>query len=134
MKKLTKRLMLVVMVVTLTICSILGVSADTIGGNTYQIENVTVVFDADSQFSTEQQENIAKLLVNPEYSVAQANLICNIFGHKNSTEGVTTITHKASATSPRCLKEFFTITTCSRCNESTVDRDAYYYITCCPED
>ena len=129
-----KRLVTVVMLVTLTICATLGVSADTDAGNTYQIENVTVIFDADSQLSAEQQENIAELLVNPEYGVSQANLICNIFGHKNSMEGVTTITHKVSATSPRCLKEFFTITTCSRCNESTVERDAWGYISCCPED
>ena len=134
MKKLLKRLILIVMLVTLTVCATLGVSADTISGNTYQVGNVTVVFDADSQFSIAQQENIAQLLVNPEYGVAQANLICNIFGHKNSMEGVTTITHKVSATSPRCLQEFFTITTCSRCNESTVERDGMCYISCCPED
>ena len=129
-----KRLVTVVMLVTLTICATLGVSADTDAGNTYQIENVTVIFDADSQLSAEQQENIAELLVNPEYGVSQANLICNIFGHKNTQEGVSTITHKVSATSPRCLQEFFTITTCSRCNESTVERNGMRYISCCPED
>ena len=129
-----KRLVTVVMLVTLTIFATLGVSADTNAGNTYQIENVTVVFDVDSQLSVEQQEMIAQLLVNPEYGVSQANLICNIFGHKNTVEGVMTITHKAKANSPRCLEEFFTITTCSRCNESTVERDGMSYITCCPED
>ena len=134
MKKVTKKLVLVVMLIAITICTTLGVSADTNAGNTYQIENVTVIFEADSQLSDEQQENIAQLLVNPENGVAQANLICNIFGHKNTQEGVSTITHKVSATSPRCLREFFTITTCSRCNESTVERDGMAYITCCPED
>ena len=134
MKKLVKRLTMIFMVVILTFCAICGVSADTIGGNTYQIENVTIIFGADSQLTIEQQENIAQLLVNPEHGIAQANLICNIFGHKNSMEGVTTITHKAKANSPRCLEEFFTITTCSRCNESTVERDGFGYITCCPED
>ena len=134
MKKIVKRLVLIAMLAALTICATFGASADTNIGNTYHIENITVVFDANSQLSEEQQEMIAQLLVNPEYSVSQANLICNIFGHKNSTEGVKTITHKAKANSPRCLEELFTITTCSRCNESTVERNAYYYITCCPED
>lgn len=129
-----KRLTIILMIITLAVCSTFGVSADEKVGNTYQIENVTVVFEADSQLSAEQQENIAQLLVNPEYGVTQANLICNIFGHKNTTEGVSTITHKVSATSPRCLEEFFTITTCSRCNESTVERNAAVYIFCCPED
>ena len=129
-----KKIGLIAMVIVLTFFSTVGVSADQANGNNHQIENVTVIFDADSQFSNEQQERIAQFLVNPEYGVAQANIICNIFGHKNSSEGVSTITHKVSATSPRCLKEIFTITICSRCDETTVERNAAYYITCCPED
>lgn len=122
------------MVIALMACATFGASADENIGNTYQIDNITVMFDADSQFSDEQQETIANLLAYPEYGVAQANLICNIFGHKNTTEGVTTITHKAKATSPRCFQENFIVTTCSRCDEYTVERASYYYITCCPVD
>lgn len=129
-----KKITIILMVVVLTVCSTFGVSADGVTGNAYQIENVTVIFYADSQLSNEQQEAIANMLVNPEYGVAQANLICNIFGHKNATEGVSTITHKVSATSPRCLEEFFTITICSRCDETIVERNAAVYIFCCPED
>jgi hypothetical protein len=129
-----KRLMAILSVVILVVCTALGASADEMIGNSYQIDNVTVIFDTDSQLSNEQQEMIAQLLVNPEYGVSQTNLICNIFGHKNTIEGVTTITHKVLPESPRCLQELFTITTCSRCNESTVERDGFCYITCCPED
>jgi hypothetical protein len=129
MKRLT-----IVIVIILTIFATLGVSAEEMVGNTYQIENVTIIFDADSQFSVEQQEMIARYLVGSEYGVSRANLICNIFGHKNTQEGVSTITHKAKANSPRCLEEFFTITICSRCDESTVERDGMGYITCCPEE
>ena len=129
-----KEASIILMVILLIVSSTLSVSADGTVGNTYQIDNVTVIFDATSQLSVEQQEAIANLLVNPEHGVAQANLICNIFGHKNTTEGVTTITHKVFEESPRCMEELFTITVCSRCNESTVERDAYYYISCCPED
>ncbi len=129
-----KRLTILIMVIIFIICATVSVSADEPVGNTYQIENVTVIFDADSQFSAEQQENIAQLLANPEYAISQVNLICNIFGHKNTSETVITITHKASATEPRCLQENFTVTTCSRCNESTVERNSLFYIFCCPED
>lgn len=127
-------IILMVIAITITIFNPLSISADEMPGNYYQIDNVTVVFDDDSQLSNEQKETIAQLLVNPEYGVSQVNLICNIFGHKNTQEGVSTITHKVSGTDPRCLREFFTITTCSRCNESTVERNAAVYISCCPED
>ena len=129
-----KKIAVVLFTIILVVSTTLGISADEITGNTYQIDNVTVVFEADSALSVEQQEMIAQLLVNPEYSVSQINLICNIFGHKNTQEGVSTITHKVLTESPRCLEEFFTITTCSRCGESTVERDAWGYISCCPED
>lgn len=129
-----KRIAVVIFTVILAISATLGVSAGEAMGNTYQVDNVMVIFDVDSQFSAEQQEMIAQLLVNPEYGVSQANLICNIFGHKNSQEGVSTITHKVLPDSPRCLQEFFTITMCSRCEETTVERDGYCYISCCPED
>lgn len=129
-----KKLTILLTVIILTISATLGVSANETVGNTYQFENITVIFDVDSQLTPEQQEEIARLLINPEYGVAQANIICDIFGHKNTMEGVTTITHKVSPDSPRCLQELFTITTCSRCNESTVERDGFAYITCCPED
>lgn len=129
-----KRLTIILLTIILVFAGTISVSADEMNSNVYQIDNITVIFDADSQLSNEQKEAIVQLLVNPEYGVSQANLICNIFGHKNTIEGVTTITHKVSATDPRCLEEFFTITTCSRCNESTVERDGFAYIPCCPED
>ena len=129
-----KKILTFFFVIVLIISTTMSVSADEITGNTYRINNVTVVFDADSQLSVEQQKVIAQLLVNPEYGVSQANLICTLFGHKNTVEGVTTITHKVMPDSPRCLQELFTITTCSRCNESTVERDGFGYITCCPVD
>ena len=129
-----KRLTIILLTIILVFAGTISVSADEMNSDVYQIDNITVIFDADSQLSNEQKEAIVQLLVNPEYGVSQANLICNIFGHKNTQEGVSTITHKVSATSPRCLEEFFTITTCSRCNESTVERNGMAYISCCPED
>ena len=129
-----KKIGLITIVIVLLLFSTIGVSAEQTMGNIYQIKDVTIIFDSNSQLSVEQQAKIAQLLANPENGVAPANLICNIFGHKNQTEGVSTITHKVSATSPRCLEEMFTITICSRCDETTVERNAYYYITCCPED
>ena len=129
-----KKIAIVLLTIILLVSTTLGISAEEFLGNIYRIDNVTVIFNADSQLSIEQQERIAQLLVNPEYGVSQANLICNIFGHKNTTEGVSTVTHKVLPDSPRCLEEFFTITICSRCDETTVERNAWGYISCCPEE
>ena len=129
-----KKLISILLVSVLMVSTCISVSADEIAGNTYNIDNVTVIFDQNSQFSNEKQEAIANLLVNPEYGVATAGIICNLFGHKNTSETVVTITHCYNVESPRCLQEFFTVTTCSRCDESTVERTGFNYITCCPED
>ena len=88
-----KRLTIILMIITLAVCSTFGVSADEKVGNTYQIENVTVVFEADSQLSAEQQENIAQLLVNPEYGVTQANFAApktNFHINKITSRGIET--------------------------------------------
>ena len=129
-----KKTAVILMFIALTFCATMGVSADSNTEAIYQIDDVTVVFDVNSQLSSEQQELIANLLVHPEYGVEQANLICDIFGHKNTSETVITITHKVFEESPRCFQENFAVTTCSRCNASSVVRTSYAYISCCPED
>ena len=129
-----KRLIVGFLVVVTLLCACVGVSADEATGNRYTVDGVTVVFDADSQFSVEQQEAIANLLVHPEYGTSTAGLMCTLFGHKNTSETAITITHKYNVESPRCLQENFVVTSCSRCGESTVERVSYKYISCCPED
>ena len=129
-----KKIISILLVSALMIGACIGITADEVGGNTYVFDNVTVVFDENSQFSSEKQESIANLLINPEYGLSTAGLMCTLFGHKNTTETVVTITHKYNVESPRCLQEVFAVTTCSRCDESTVQRLSFNYITCCPED
>ncbi len=129
-----KKFVSILLVTVLMISASISVSADEMSGNTYNIDNVTVIFDENSQFSNEKQEAIANLLVNPEYGVATAGILCNLLGHKNTTETVVTITHCYNVESPRCMQEIFAVTTCSRCDESTVERLGYSFITCCPED
>ena len=103
-------------------------------GNTYEINNVTVIFEVNSSLDAKTQERIANYIVSPEYGLSTAGLICTLFGHNNTSETVTTITHKVNSTDPRCLKEIFTVTTCSRCDETSMERDSYKYISCCPEE
>ena len=129
-----KKIISILLVAVLMVCACVGTSAEEAIGNNYTIDNVTVVFDANSQLSVEQQKAIAHLLVYPEYGTSTAGLMCTLFGHKNTSETVVAITHKYNVESPRCLQENFSVTTCSRCNETTTERVSFKYITCCPED
>ena len=112
----------------------LSVHATSETNNIYEIGNVTVIFDENTSFDFEKQQQIANYIVNPEYGVSTAGLMCTLFGHKNTSETVTTITHKAKDNDPRCLEEIFAVTSCSRCDETSIIRTAYGYISCCPEE
>ncbi len=103
-------------------------------GNTYDIGDKTIIFEAGSSFTVEQQQIIARQLADPEYGVAPANLMCGLFGHKTTGETVIALTHKAKATAPRCLEEYYALTACSRCDYQNVERTGFMYISCCPED
>lgn len=130
-----KKIISVLLAIILLAFTCVSASANETIGNVYTIGDKTVVFEGTSAFTIEEQQYIAELLANPAVEPsATYGLMCTLFGHKNSTETVTTITHCAKANSPRCLQENFLVTACSRCDESTVERISYQYITCCPED
>lgn len=101
--------------------------------NIVTIENVDVIFDSKSMFTAEEQQVIAEYLVTGTINVQTYGLICNLFGHKNTTEYVTTITHGAYSTAPRCLEEDWEIITCSRCNNTEATRIGFSLVDCCPE-
>lgn len=129
-----KKLLTTLLVAILVLCACISSSADQAVGNVYEIGDKTIIFDEASAFSVEEQQHIAELIVNPENQASAYGLVCTLFGHKNTSETVVSITHCAKENSPRCLQEIFCVTTCSRCDESTVERTGYGYITCCPED
>ena len=71
-------------------------------------------------------------MVKVEYSTY--GLLCSILGHEEETSLQTVIVHKTRATSPRCDKNVYQITTCSRCGYmvETLVRSSKY--VCCPAD
>ena len=129
-----KKIIAIVLVTVLMICACVNASADDVCGNAYTIDNTTVIFDENSQFSVEQQEMIAHRIVYSEENTSTYGLMCTLFGHKNTSETVTAVTHKYNVEAPRCLEEIFLVTTCSRCGETTTERTGYRYISCCPEE
>ena len=129
-----KKLLTTLLATILVLCACFSSSANQAVGNVYEIGDKTIIFDEASAFSVEEQQHIAELIVNPENQASTYGLVCTLFGHKNTSETVVSITHCVEPKSPRCLQELFAVTTCSRCDESTVVSTGYSYITCCPED
>lgn len=130
MKKIISILLAISLFVAFYITPVAGES----GNNIYTIDNKTIIFDEASAFTVEEQQVIAELLANSDQVHSTYGLMCTLFGHKNTTETVQTITHCVDTKSPRCLQENFAVTTCSRCGETTTERVSYRFITCCPED
>ena len=102
--------------------------------NTYFYGDVEVVFAEDSSFSEEMKQHIADYIVNGDDGATTYNLMCTLFGHKETSEVVLTTSHKVRATNPRCLQQMWEIHACSRCNEA-LDQIllSETYIDCCPE-
>lgn len=101
---------------------------------TFSVGNIEIVFSDESTLTYAQRNTIVEHLVQGSSNIQTYGLICNLFGHKNTTEFVTTITHCANITSPRCLEECWEVTICSRCENTETTRLTYYFIDCCPED
>lgn len=62
---------------------------------------------------------------------ATYGLTCTLFGHKLESSTVTTITHKASATAPRCQQKTYDYESCARCDYENSTLIGYKYIYCC---
>ena len=101
----------------------------------YTIDNTTVIFDANSIFSTQEQKYIANLLVRSDSDSESYALLCVISGHAyGQGESITTITHRVDEIDPRCFQERFIISKCTRCEHYQTESLGGHYISCCPED
>lgn len=99
----------------------------------YDMGSVTVIFEGNDTWDAATREAVAHRLVYGENDDSTTyNLLCNLFGHKYETKGVTAITHCAQSSQPRCLEETFNISLCSRCDDQLTERTSYCYIYCCP--
>lgn len=100
-------------------------------------ENITVndgqtVFIFENGVSSEMQSRFIADYYNLDDDSAETyGLTCTLFGHDLGTSNVSTVTHKVRATSPRCLKEYFTFEACSRCDYSNSTLLHSEYISCC---
>lgn len=127
MKKLTA----IALTIILILFVLIPASANEGSSTVFEVNGVTVLFEDNSAFSTEEKQYIAQMLVYGNESISTYGLTCTLFGHKFTEEYVTTITHCVKDTNPRCLKETFKVSTCSRCGYTTSEKINQVYIDCC---
>ncbi len=128
-----KRIISLIMAVVSLFC-VMSVSAGAEGVDegtvTVTVNETVFIFDADT--TEDFRDKFIENYFNGEDDSATAyGLICTLFGHKLSSTVVTAITHKAKATSPRCLQERFNVENCSRCDYTKSTKISAAYIVCC---
>ena len=98
--------------------------------NTEHNDIITIEFH--NEISVEAKERvIAHFHGEDENAVSARGLTCTLLGHKLETGTTSVVTHKVSATAPRCLRETYDYEVCSRC-DYTKDTHLYSeYIYCC---
>lgn len=125
-------------IIALVLATILSLSLFTIAGATnseYTYGDIEIVFDENCAYSEEMKQKIADYIVNGDDGATTYNLLCNLFGHKETIECVTTISHKVAPTHPRCLRQIWEVTGCTRCEEALgMVLLSESYITCCEEE
>lgn len=128
-----KKIIAIIMVVV-SLFAIMSFSAyaeevkeDTI---TVTVNEIEFTFDVNT---SEEYRNkiIAHYFDKNDEDVATYGLMCTLFGHKLESSIITTITHKAKATAPRCLRERYDTEACTRCDYTNAVLISSEYISCC---
>lgn len=130
MKRFITLFLAIIVAISMTLIS----SATASIGTAIEIDGFSVIFDADSAFTAEEQQLIAEKIVsnNTENETSTTyNLMCTLFGHKTTTETITVIEHCVRDSLPRCIKTLQDVTTCSRCDYVTTDIVSSTYFYCC---
>ena len=126
-----KNLFAILLALTLLICTfVIPVSAKKDSNIKTDIEIII-----NDEVSEETKVKIEKYFANGEPvandGVSTYGLTCTLFGHKLESCTVSAITHKVSATSPRCLKKTYNYEACSRCDYENSELIDTEFIVCC---
>lgn len=126
-----KRIFAILLVLTLLTCTFaLPVSAKNTTDKNNGIE--IIIHDDVSKETKEKIERyFADGVPGEDDGITTYGLTCTLFGHKIECTAVSTIEHKVSATSPRCLEKTYGYEECTRCDyekATLVDKE---YIYCC---
>lgn len=128
-----KKIIAVIMVVV-SLFSVLSVSAyaEDINEDTITVAVNETEFTFDANTSEEfRNKFIAHYFNENDEDVVTYGLMCTLFGHKLESAVIQTVTHKAKATDPRCLRERYDTEACTRCDYTNAVLISAKYISCC---
>ena len=132
MKKIIRGILFAIVIAALSTSIVAAADSITGATYTYPTENKTVEFAADTKFSENQQQQIADLLVYGETeSTASTQSLCWLVGHNYVEDYVTVTTHKVYEVAPRCLKDYYCVTTCSKCDYNNIELISSSRVFCC---
>lgn len=128
MKKIIALIMSVIL--AFSVMSVSVYAEDTAETVVVSVNGVDFIFDTDT--SEDFRNKFIADYFNPDEDGAEAyGLTCTLLGHDIENSVSTVITHKAKSVSPRCLKEIYSVDTCTRCNYSNATLISSSYIVCC---
>lgn len=126
-----KRIFAILLVLTLLTCTFaLPVSAKNTTNENTEIE--IIINDEVSEETKAKIERYFATGVPAENNgAATYGLTCILLGHNIKISSVSAITHKVSATSPRCLEKTYDYEECTRCDYEKATLVCSEYIVCC---
>lgn len=127
-----KTIALILVVVSLFSVMSISVYAEDTNQNTVivTVNETEFIFDANTSEEF-RSKTIAHYFNHSNNGAATYGLTCTLFGHKLESSVITTITHKVSATAPRCLQERYDTEACTRCDYTNAVLISSAYISCC---
>ena len=131
MKRIISLSLVIVLLFTLSFTAFADTPA---ADNQVVIDDYIITFDENTVFSAEEQQMLAEQIVylfNEGTESQTYGLVCNMFGHKTTTEPIEVTEHCVRDTSPRCLLSYCNLTACSRCDYAHLEIIGSIYIDCC---
>ena len=118
----------------LSLCFILSLGVITASAEeAIENEEITIIIHNEN-ISEETKEKLIAFYSDPESyddTASTYGLTCTLFGHKIESSSVTSVTHKARSTAPRCLQQTYDYEACTRCDYENSTLIGSRYIYCC---
>ncbi|MEE1503220.1 MAG: hypothetical protein UGF89_03110 [Acutalibacteraceae bacterium] len=126
----TKKVFSLILALATLLCAVV-IPANAAEAETH--EHIEIIIENEN-ISEETKAKIIAYYTNGEKEneeTATYGLTCTLFGHKLEASVVSTVTHKARSSAPRCLEKIYDYESCTRCDYENSVLASQKYIYCC---